>query len=314
MTRSIKNKETQKKLNNFLTSGEYPSENMIDIKNQLTLEASKYYYYIDKHSNYNKKFFGEKSCFKKSTKAHRYVYSSIVNNPNFRSEIEKITTSCSKQLGIFNFKVKILCEISHFLEVKAKETDFKISMKLYSNKKFIGIIKINNSSVLNVESLSANELNDAISNRLSKASLSLEFLSFGIDDYIQYQDINKNKTSYRKLNSKLKCLKKADSFNKTSIVSNLHGIFSNEFLHGFVEYWQLFYICFILHDDKIKCDLFLGKTTNFCKKVILASEFNEFTLLKELIISNIFGVDIEEKDITIENLEEIKNLILLQNY
>lgn len=314
MTRSIKNKENQKKINHFRTSGEYPSENIVDIKYQLTLKSSKYYYYIDKHSNYTKKFFGEKSSFNKSTKAHRYVYSSIVNNHNFQSEIYKIIINCSKQLGIFDFKVKILCEVSHFLEAKESETDFKISMKLYSNKKFVGIIKINNSSVLNVESLSSHELNNAISSRLSKASLSLEFLYFGIDDYIQYQDISKNKTSYRKLNSKLKILKKADDFIKTSVVSNLYSIFNNQFLHRYVEYWQLFYICFILHDDKIKCDLFLGKTTNFCKKVILASEFNEFTLLKELIISNIFGVEIEEKDITIENLEEIKNLILLKNY
>lgn len=323
MTKSIKEKNRQQKIREYISLGLPIDEDMLKIKYKFNFIYNESVLPEEKKYPFKSSMADKKTNSSKIKKEHIKHHSKIISNNNINKQIYKLLSNYFSLTKKHEFKVEL---VYSFLKTTNEKTNkiseyIYISFYVYEKKQLIGNINMFiDDRVYSEYKYIANGQNDD----LDRAVLFLNLLTIEIPcvDFVRDYKIRFN---YRNpyLNStktkiyEPKNIKKIDCTDKNiSIISMMKNLLLDPFYKKLTTQFDFFLLNFYLSQFEITWKLIiLGPYENDCRTdLIPISFFNQLGFLKVMLDYAYPNIGLDETDYTEENLENIKNLILLNDY
>lgn len=321
MTKSIKEKNRQQKIREYLSFGLPIDEDILKIKYKFNFiyiesvlpEGKKYPF---KSSMTNKKINSSKI-----KKKHIKTLYKIISNNNINKQIYELLCNYLSLTKKHEFKVELVYSLLKITNKKTNEISeyIHILFYVYENKHFIGVIKMFMDGCENSEyTYILNDQNEYLDN--ANLALSLLTIEQPSIDFIRSYKIGHNyKKPYidsaKTIIYEPENIKRIDISN-SSIILMMKNILLDPFYRKLTTQFDYFHLEFYLSKDGINWKLIiLGPYENDCRTdFIPISSFNQLGFLKVMIDYAYPTIGLDETDYIEENLENIKNLILLNDY
>lgn len=321
MTKSIKEKNRQQKIKEYISSGLPIDEDMLKIKYKFNFIYTESFLPEEKKYPFKSIMTNKKINSSKIKKEHIKNYCKIISNNNINKQIYELLCRYLSLTKKHEFNVELVYIFVKITNEKTNEISeyIYISFNVYEKKHFIGRIKMfmdgHESSeypyILNHQNEYLDNANLALS-LLKIDQPSIDFIrNYEIKDNYRKPYIDSAKTIIYEPEN----IKRIDISN-SSIILMMKNILLDPFYRKLTTQFEYFHLEFYLSKDGINWKLIiLGPYENDCRTdFIPISSFNQLGFLKVMIDYAYPTIGLDETDYIEENLENIKNFILLNDY